>query len=77
MTHIARVGLPPRRTGIANAVDLLEGGVWRLWLHTPDYIHGTYMLLHPNGMVITITESADESPYEMLVRPADGYDATT
>ena len=68
---LGRVGLP-RLTGISNAVDYMGGGVWRLWLHTPDYVHGTYMLLYSDGMATRVTETKDEAPYELLVRPSDG-----
>ena len=65
--HLARVGIP-RRTGVAEAIDYLGGGVWRLWLHTPDYVHGTYLLLYSDGKVTRVTEYADGSPEKLLVR---------
>ena len=71
----ARVGLP-RRTGQANAVDFIGGGVWRLWLHTPDYVHGTYLLLYSDGKVTRVVTREDEGDEVFLVRPADGHDAT-
>jgi len=74
--HLARVGIP-RRTGVAEAIDFMGGGVWRLWLHTPDYKFGTYLLLRSDGSATRVTEFADAPPETMLVRPANGYDATT
>lgn len=74
--HLARVGIP-RRTGVAEAVDYLGGGVWRLWLHTPNYVHGTYLLLYSDGKVTRVTEFADASPETLVVRYADGYNAST
>jgi len=74
--HPARVGIP-RRTGVAEAVDYIGGGVWLLWLHTPDYIHGTYLLLYSDGKVTRVTEYADQPPETLVVRYADGYDAPT
>ena len=74
--HLARVGIP-RRTGVAEAIDYLGGGVWRLWLHTPNYVHGTYLLLYSDGKVTRVTEFADGSPETLVVRNANGYDATT
>jgi len=71
----ARVGIP-RRTGVAEAVDYVGGGVWRLWLHTPNYIHGTYLLLYSDGKVTRVTEYADDPPETLVVRYADGYYAT-
>jgi len=73
---LARVGIP-RRTGVAEAIDFVGGGVWRLWLHTPNYVHGTYLLLYSDGKVTRVTEYADEPPETLVVRYADGYDATT
>ena len=70
--HLARVGIP-RRTGVAEAIDYMGGGVWRLWLHTPNYIHGTYLLLYSDGKVTRVTEVADGPPETLVVRYADGY----
>jgi hypothetical protein len=52
-----RVALPLR---IQGALDYMGGGTWRLWLHTPDYIHGTYLTLYSNGKVTRTTVRADE-----------------
>ena len=73
---LARVGIP-RRTGVAEAVDFMGGGVWQLWLHTPDYVHGTYLLLRSDGSATRVTEYADAPPETLVVRYADGYHATT
>ena len=65
---IARIALPLR---IQGAIDRLEGGVWRLWLHTPDFIHGTYLKLYSDGRVERITVREDEGDEEMLIKEAD------
>ncbi len=45
-------------------------GAWMLWIATQDFHHGTYLLLHDNGMVIRVTSRADEGDEEFVVRPA-------
>lgn len=44
---------------------------WRLWIATKDYIHGTYMELHNDGRVYTITARAEEGDEIVVVRPTD------
>lgn len=57
MQQVFRVALPPR---IQGALDYMGGGTWRLWLHTPDYIHGTFLLLYSDGKVTRTTVRQDE-----------------
>lgn len=75
-SQLERIGIP-QRTGIANAVDFMGGGVWRLWLHTPDYVHGTFLLLYSDGRATRVVCREDEGDDEFIVRPSYGYNATT
>ncbi len=65
---VSRTGLPTR---IQGALDRLEGGVWRLWLHTPDFVHGTYLKLYSNGMIERITTRVDEGDEIVCIKGAD------
>lgn len=65
---LARTALPNR---IQGALDRMSGGVWRLWLHTPDFIHGTYLKLYSNGMIERITTYEDEGEEIVLIKGAD------
>lgn len=64
---VERIGLPIR---IQGALDYLGGGRWRLWLHTRDYVLGTYLELYGDGKVVRVTEREGEGPDIVLVRPA-------
>lgn len=55
----SRTKLDSRKHMPHSVVDQLDGGVWRLWLHTIDYKYGTYALLHPNGDIVVETEETD------------------
>lgn len=75
MQQVFRVALTLQRR---SALDCLgeeccfnganEGVCWRLWLHTPDYIHGTYLLLHYSGKVERVTVRADEGDEIVLIK---------
>lgn len=57
MQQVFRVALTPR---IQGALDYMGGGRWRLWLHTPDFIHGTYLDMQSNGRIDRVTVRQDE-----------------
>jgi hypothetical protein len=48
MQQAFRVALTLQRR---SALDYLGGGTWRLWLQTPDYVHGTFLTLYSDGRV--------------------------
>ena len=66
---MSRTALPNRLQG--GAIDRV-GHDWRVWLHTPDHVHGTYLLLHADGKITRVTVRWDEGDDEFLVRPSDG-----
>lgn len=46
-------------------------GVWRIWLHTRDWITGTYLLLYPNGTVEQVTVRDSEGDDVAIIKPAN------
>lgn len=66
MQQVSRTALPPRTTN--SALDYLGGGVWRLWLHTPDFVHGTYLKLYSCGKIIRVVSREDEGDEEFVVK---------
>jgi hypothetical protein len=58
MQQVFRVALTPRLQN--GAIDYLGSGKWRMWLHTPDFVHGTFLLLYSNGTVERVTSTRDE-----------------
>jgi hypothetical protein len=65
MPQVFRVALPQRQQG---ALDYMGGGVWRLWLHTPDFVHGTFLTLYSNGKVTRTTVRADEGDEVVVIK---------
>mgnify|MGYP003579818664 CR=1 FL=1 len=64
----ARIAIPDNRV---RAIDRLSDGQWRVWLATPDFVHGTYLLLYPNGCVERVVVRQDEGDEVFLVKGAD------
>lgn len=48
-----------------------ECGAWKLWIHTNDYVLGTYLLLHDSGKIERVTVRADEGDEVVLIKPED------
>ena len=44
---------------------------WRLWLATRDFIYGSYLELHDNGLVVRYESRIDEGDEIIKVRPTD------
>jgi hypothetical protein len=44
---------------------------WRVWLATRDFIHGSYLELHNNGLVMRYECRPDEGEESFVVRPSD------
>jgi hypothetical protein len=61
-----RIALPLRMQGAC--IDDLGGGKWRVWLHTNDHIHGTYLELYSDGKVNRVTTRADEGDETWLIK---------
>lgn len=62
---VERVALPTR---IQGALDYVGGGVWRLWLHTPNFVHGTFLTLYSNGKVTRTTVREEEGDEVVIVK---------
>lgn len=69
MSMLYRVAIPPRTTN--GAIDRLTGSRWRIWLATPDFIHGTYLVLYSNGAVERVTVREDEGDEVMIVKDGE------
>lgn len=69
MTETSRVALPSRTQGAC--LDYMGEGVWRMWLHTPNHIHGTYLVLQPDGSVTRVTVRDEEGDDEFVIKPAE------
>lgn len=65
MQQVFRTALPPR---IQGALDYMGAGKWRLWLHTPDFIHGTYLDLYSNGKITRTTVRQDEGDEVVVIK---------
>lgn len=63
-----RIALPPRTQN--GAADYMGKGMWRLWLHTPNFIHGTFLMLYPDGKVVRVVVREDEGDEEMIIKEA-------
>ena len=72
-----RIAIPNRLQG--GSVEDKEGDfyiegwatTWKVWLHTNDWVHGTYMLLYANGKIERVTVRADEGDDIVVVKPAN------
>lgn len=69
--QLYRIALPIR---IQGAIDRLPDKSWRLWLHTPDFIHGTFLLMHTNGCVERVTVREDEGDEIVTIKDQDNKD---
>lgn len=67
-TQLFRVALPSR---IANAMDRMPDKCWRLWLATPDYVHGTFLLFYDDGKIERIVVRKEEGDEVFTVRESD------
>jgi len=85
MKALINIGVPPgtkmlkiQRQEIttmymADYMERVIDGYWIIWLHTKDYIHGTYLKLYNNGKIERITIRVDEECDDVaLVKPEDG-----
>lgn len=54
-----RIAFPPRLQGGAADYDEVNK-CWRIWLHTNDYIHGTYLELNWDGKATRVVTRVDE-----------------
>ena len=65
---VERIALPPRLQG--GCVDRDKSNTyWILWLHTRDWIHGTYLALYDDGRCERVTLRADEGPEIWEIKP--------
>jgi hypothetical protein len=65
--EVFRMALPNRTQG---AIDFMGAGRWRLWLHTPDYIHGTYLDMYSDGKIVRVTVREDEGDEVVTLKEA-------
>lgn len=78
----SRIALPRHIQGAlefvhAHDLSLRREGLgivsyYRLWLHTNDYVLGTFLELLPNGQVNRVTIREGEGDDRVLVRPVGG-----
>ncbi len=61
-----RVALPTR---IQGALDYKGSGVWHLWLHTADFVHGTFLRMYSDGRVDRVTVRFGEGDEEVNIKP--------
>jgi hypothetical protein len=67
MQQVFRVALPRNLQG---AIDYMGGGVWRLWLHTSDFVNGTYITLFSDGKITRTTVREDEGDEVVVIKEA-------
>jgi hypothetical protein len=67
MQQVFRVALPTR---IQGAIDYMGGSTWRLWLHTHDFVHGTYLTLFGDGRITRTTVREDEGDEVVVIKEA-------
>jgi len=69
--RVTRVGLPNKIT--VSAIDRdSTNSLWRLWLHTNDFVHGTFVALHDDGTVERITTREGDGTEDVaLIKPRD------
>lgn len=46
-------------------------GFYKLWIHTNDFILGTYICLYDTGKITRVTVRDDEPDDEVLIKPED------
>lgn len=63
-----RIAIPDNR---CRAIEDIGGGCWRVWLATPDFVHGTYLKLYSDGKVVRYVVRQDEGDEEFLVKEAN------
>ena len=52
--------------------DEWEPGHWIIWLHTNDFIHGTFLRLYDNGLIENVTIRSDRPDEDIfVVKPPD------
>lgn len=62
------IGLPPR----THLLRIDRGDDhWRLWVHSADFVYGTYMALMDDGSMWQVTVRRDEGDDWVCVRPRD------
>lgn len=50
----------------------VDDGHWIIWLHTNDFIHGTFLRLHDNGLIENVTIRSDRPDEDIfVVKPPD------
>ena len=71
INKVTRVGLPNTMT--VSAIDRdTTNGCWRLWIHTNDYVYGTFVALHNNGKVERITTREGDGMEDITcIKPKD------
>lgn len=84
MKALVNIGVPPgmkvmriqrqerKEIDRGRAGEITIDGFWIVWLHTKDYIHGTYLKMHDDGKIEQVTIRADEPcPDVALIKPRD------
>jgi hypothetical protein len=67
-----RIAIPNRLQGGAIE-DFTHSMIphWRIWLHTNDWIHGTFLELYPSGKINRVTIRQDEGDDIVCVKPTN------
>ncbi len=67
-TRLLRIAREPKVYGDFS----IDDGYWIIWLHTRDFIHGTFLRLHDNGKIESVTIREDRPDEEIfVVKPPD------
>jgi hypothetical protein len=62
-----RIALPPRIQGGLEYEPSTK--CYKLWLHTADFVLGTYLLLYPDGKIERVVLRADEPDQVDTIKP--------
>ena len=74
MASPPRIALPTR---IQGALEHHGGGKWRLWLHTNDFVYGTFLELYPDGSCFRVTVRDEEGDEVVLIKPGEAFVLTS
>jgi hypothetical protein len=48
-----------------------HAGHWKIWIHTNNFILGTYLVLYDTGKIERVTVRDDEMDQVVLIKPED------
>ena len=68
--HLVRITNHPIKLNI-HGKPIAYANFYQVWIHTRDFVYGTYLRLWDCGKIERVTERADRGEEVILIKPSD------